>query len=291
MTLDEFLATAWAEHAERPHEVADRLAASLHLVSAPEQIPPFANLLAHVYGEHLGQWSAGVSLLNSLRTTLPASDRSSPAAGSLDRNIAALRHAGGDSAALEPLSVEDRVSALATASSALAGRHELTQALAAYSQALHLADDGLPPGSPALRALAVGGNNLAASLEEKTNRDAGETQGMISAARGGLKYWKLVGTWFEEERAEYRLTRSLLQAGDAEAAVQSARRCVEVCKQNNAPAFEQFFGYAALALAQRAAGNPGSFDAARAAAFSSFEQVPNEERQWCESELRELRQT
>jgi hypothetical protein len=289
MTLDEFLATAWAEHAEKPQEVADRLAASLHLVSAPEQIPPFANLLTHVYGEHLAQWSAGVSLLDSLRTTLPASDRSS--AGALDRSIAALRYAGGDGAALEPLSVEDRVSALATASSALAGRHELTQALAAYSQALHLADDGLPPGSPALRALAVGGNNLAASLEEKTNRDAGETQGMISAARGGLKYWKLAGTWLEEERAEYRLSRSLLQAGDAEAAVQSARRCVGVCKQNDAPAFEQFFGYAVLARAHRAAGNLDSFEAARTAAFSSFEQVPDEERQWCESELRELRQT
>ena len=61
---------------------------------------------------------------------------------------------------------------------------------------------------------AVAGNNLAATLEEKPDRDAFETEGMLTAAQGGLHHWKLAGGWMEEERAEYRLARSLLQAGD-----------------------------------------------------------------------------
>lgn len=287
MTFEAFLETAWNDHGDRPQEVADRLAASLHLVQAPENIPPFARLLTHVFGEHLGQWRRGIELLESLRS-LPAFDGSIAVAGPLTRSIATLRYAGGDSAALEPLSPADRAFALATAASAIAGQNDFKKAIAAYAAAQELANAGLPAESPAIRALAVTGNNLAAALEEKKDRDAAETEGMIAAARGGLKYWNQAGTWLEEERAEYRLTRSLLQAGESNAAIQSAERCIEVCKQNNAPAFEQFFGYAVLALAQRAAGDANSSEASRQVALSLFEQVPQEERQWCKSEAEEL---
>ena len=50
MTLDAFLETAWNDHGDHPQEVADRLAAALHLVAAPAHIPPFARLATHVYG-------------------------------------------------------------------------------------------------------------------------------------------------------------------------------------------------------------------------------------------------
>ena len=111
---------------------------------------------------------------------------------------------------------------------------------------------------------------------------------MIAAAEGGLKYWKQAGTWLEEERAEYRLARSLLQAGKPDAAIASATRCIEVCAANGAPAFEQFFGYAALALAQRAAVDVAAFTASREHARQLYELVPAAERQWCESDLEEL---
>ena len=287
MTFDEFLETAWNDHGDRPQEVADRLASSLHVVTAAEHIPPFARLLMHVYGEHLGQWDPGIALLESLRR-IPAFDGSAAAAGALDRSIATLRYAGGESSVLEPLSAEDRISVLALAASAFAGRNEFKRALAAYSEALRLASTGLPAQSPALRALAVGGNNLAAALEEKRDRDAIETDGMVVAANGGLKYWKLAGTWLEEERAEFRLTRSLLRAGKPSEAMQSARRCIVVCEGNDAPAIETFYGYVVLALAQRAGGDGTAFKDSRRHALSLFEQVPQDERRWCKTEVEEL---
>ena len=128
----------------------------------------------------------------------------------------------------------------------------------------------------------------AAALESKKDRDSLETKGMIAAAEGGLKYWKQAGTWLEEERAEYRLTHSLLQAGEPQAAVHSAQRCVAVCSANNAPEFEQFFGFAALALAQRAAGDALGFEASRKQALRLFELVAPDEKQWCTSELEKL---
>ncbi|HQR12219.1 MAG TPA: hypothetical protein PLW68_12920 [Casimicrobiaceae bacterium] len=287
MTLDEFLDAAWNDHADRPQEVAERMAGSFHLVSAPEHIAPFARLLTHVHGEHLGQWNRGIELLTALRE-LPAFDGSDRLGQLLDRNVAALSHCAGDGGALDSLPADERVASLAIAASALAGRAEHGKALAAYDEALRLADAGLPDGSPAIRALAVGGNNLAAALEEKSDRDASETEGMVAAAQGGLRYWKLAGTWLEEERAEYRLARSLLQAGQARTAIASATRCIDVCTRNSAPSFEQFFGHAVLALAQRAAGEDASFAASRANAIALFGQIPEDERQWAQSTLREL---
>ena len=287
MTFDAFLETAWNDHGDRPQEVADRLASSLHVVEAAEHIPPFARILTHVYGEHLGQWSRGIELLEALRA-LPAFDGTESTAGALDRNVATLRYASGDVGALTSLAVADRAFVLASAAAAFAGRGEHPRGIAAYAEALRLANAGFPPTSPAIRALAIGGNNLATALEAKKDRDAAETEGMLVAANGGLKYWKQAGTWLEEERAEYRLTRSLLQAGRAAEAIESARRCIDVCVRNDAPAIETFFGCVVLALAQRANGDAAAFAASRQQALALLERVPEDEKRWCQSDLADL---
>ncbi len=286
MSFDAFLAQAWNDHGDRPREVADRLASSLDVIAATENIPAFAHLATHVFGEHLGEWSRGVELLTSLRR-LPAYDRAK-SARSVDRGIAILRYSGGAGDALDALALEDRVSALATASGAFTGRGRFDRAIDAFTQALELGGAGLPAESPATRSLAVGGNSLAAALEGKKDRDPIETAAMVTAAEAGLTFWKQAGTWLEEERAEYRLARSLLQAGNAATARRSAERCLEICQRNDAPAFERFFAYAVLAFAQRASGDLDAFEAARREALQLFEQLPPDERQWCESDLKEL---
>jgi hypothetical protein len=287
MNIDAFLKAGWSDHADHPQDVADRLAASLHLVQTPDHFAPFARLLTHVYGEHLGLWGRGVELLESLRGH-SGLEAGVAAARPIDIGIAARSYGSGNTAALDALPAEDQVLALASASSALAARDEVARAIAAYALALRTAQAGPAPSSPAMRALAVGGNNLAATLEGKSNRSASESQAMLAAAQAALVYWKRVGTWIEEERAEYRLARSLLQVGEPLAATQSAERCAEVCKRNDAPPIEQFFAHAVLALAHRASGNAASFEVHRRVALSNFDQTSEDERKWCENERKEL---
>ena len=287
MTFDAFLEQAWTDHGDHPQDVAERLRGSRSVIERAEQVPPLARLATHVFGEHLGQWNDGVEFLESLRS-LPALDSGSATAAAVTRGIATLRYAGGDHGVVDALSSEDRVAVLAAASSALAGRHAIAPALDAFADAVRIADQGLPAGSPAHRALAVGGNNLAATLEEKRDRDAGETKGMVAAAAAALKYWKLAGTWLEEERAEHRLACSLLEAGDSTRATQSARRCIEICEHNQAPAFERFFAYAALARALRSVGDAAAFEASRASALQWLACVLPDAQQWCEAERRAL---
>jgi len=278
--------TGWNDHAERPAEVADRLAGGLDTIASTDDALGFARLAAHVYGEHLGRFEDGIALLERV-AALPVATADA-AAAALRRHIATLRFASGDATCLAPLSTDDRVAVLALGASTLAGRGAFAAAIAAYRDATALAADGLPAGSPAVRALAAGGNNLAAALEEKPSRDPDEARGMVEAAEGGLRYWKQAGTWLEEERALYRLAQSLLKAGRAKEAVASAQRCLDVCEGNDAPPFERFFAFAALAAAQRAAGVPAAADAARARCRAVFDTLPADERPWCEAELRGL---
>jgi hypothetical protein len=283
MSFDDFIKNGSQDHAEQPQALADRLAAGLDRVEAPAQVVPFAHLGAHLFGGHLGQWRAGVDAMRSLRR-LPAFEAGTAAAVAVACYEAALRLCSGDRAGLVRLALPDQAAALALAAAALCGRADFTAALATFGEALQLAATGLRDGSRALRALAVGGNNLAAALEEKGDRSAAETAGMLTAAEAGLIDWRRAGTWLEEERAEYRLAHCHLAASQAPAARASAERCIGVCERNDAPAFEQFFGWAVKAQAQRAAGDAAGFESSRNRALRALEQVPEDERTWSADE-------
>ena len=287
--LREFLEAAWAEHGDHPAEVAQRIAASIDLVTEADGIDPYARLLTHVYGEHLGAYEDGIELLRTLRA------RPVCAAGmsqrSIDMRIATLRHAAGASDALMRLSPDETIAALAAAAAMLAGRNEFARAIDAYRDAVERTPSSLSKGSPTARALAVGGNNLACALEQKPSRSADETAGMVAAAEGGLQFWKIAGTWLEEERAEYRLARSLLLAARPTDALHAAQRCIAVCAANDAPVIERFFAHVVLALAHAACGHERACDEARREALALYERVPDGERSWCAEDLADVRRT
>jgi hypothetical protein len=286
-TFDEYLAAAWHEHGEHPQQVADRLAASAHRVEQAGQIPRWAALVTHVFGEHLGQWAAGCAQLDALRS-LRAYDGSAALDSALARNIAALRIASGDGNAAADLSDDDRVCALATAASALAGHERYLEAIDLYMQAVQSSAAGLATGSPAIRALAVGGNNLAAALEQKPALNEQEASGMLTAAESALKCWKQCGGWLEEERAEYRLARSQLKSGNAREARAHAERSVAICQRNDAPPFELLFAFAVLASAHRASNDTSDYAIARGRVHDLLNRLDEEQRQMCLAELQDL---
>lgn len=287
MSLADFTQAAWADHADAPAEVAQRLATSLHRIGGADDIAPYARLVVHVYGEHLADWRGGIRVLEAMRS-LGAFDGGTATRGPIERGIATLRFASGDEAAIEGLDREDRVQVLAAAAAILTERGLLEAAATALTAALEGARAGLPEGSPANRALAVAGNNLASALEGRATLDEAHTAWMLRAADAGLEFWRRAGTWLEEERAEYQLARCLLRAGRADEAGRHARRCAEICEANAAPAFERFFGDAVLALACRAAGDAAGHDRARRAALAWHGQVPADEQAWCAREFGEL---
>ena len=287
MNFDALIEECWARHGDQPDAVAARLVASLALLKTAVRIPPYARLVTHVYGEHLGRWREGVTLLEAMRA-FARGEGDADAETAITRGIATLCYAGNLAFDLASLPMEEYIAVLAATAGALAGRHEFQRAIAAYDGALGHGVAQLPAGSPAFRALAIAGNNLAGALEEKPDRSEAEMAGMVAAAEGGLRFWKLAGGWLEEERAEYRLANSLLQAKQPAQALAHARRCVELCAAHSAPVFEQFFAHAALALAQRQLGDAAGFADARSQALGHYAQLAPDEKSGCETEIGRL---
>jgi tetratricopeptide (TPR) repeat protein len=286
MALESFIEASWNDHADDPEGVASRLAAAVPRASSGEDVGALARIISHVYGEHLGRWDDGVAMLRSLPAV--ESGDAAAAAQAITRGVAMLRWAGGDVTAVEALSREDRAAVLASAASALTGRQAFKRALDAYAQALEIGARAAEADRSVARALAVGGNNLAAALEEKPDRDEDETYGMVTAAEGGLRFWKLAGGWLEEERAHYRLARSLLAAGRPSDALRHAKLCAEVCANNHAPVLEQFFAHAVSSVAYKAVGDADAAQGARRAALEAYEGIGADEKAYCQSDLREL---
>lgn len=290
MTLTDFVADGWRDHGDQAEAVAARIAESLHLVAAPADVAPFVRLLTHVYGEHLGEWQRGVELLESIQRS-PACDGTALALGPIERGIAMLRIASGDDAAAAPLAPADRAYAFAVAADAVAVRGDLPRGLELFDRALAEVPADVANDHAAVCALAISGNNLSAALETRDTLDARESDAMVKAAEAGLRYWTLAGTWLEEERAEYQLARCLLKAGRLVAAREHIDRCIAICGQNDAPAFERFFGHAVRAIVARAEGDGAAFEDHRRAALERYALVPDDERSWCERERSELEES
>ncbi len=286
--FDTFIREAWGRHEADTAGVAGELAVACDSVAPAAMVGPFAALLAHVYGVHLAQWSEGSALLRSLRRA-PGYDGTPATESPIARAIAALEVAGGNAGAADGLSAEDRAAALAQASSALLDRQDIDRAIALFDDAVAEARPvPLADASPAVRALAVAGNNLAATLEELPARTAAHGEAMVRAAETALANWSRCGGWLERQRAEYRLARSLLRAGRPQAALEHAKSCVEACVAHDATPFERFFAHAVAFAAHQACGHDGDAATARALALGAHAGIPEGERRWCETDLATL---
>jgi hypothetical protein len=285
MSFDAFLEQAWADHGDKPEEVALRLEQGYALIEDAAQVAPFARILAHVDGEHLARWREGAARLERLRAHAQWRD-DGDGARVVRRLIAALRLGGGE--AVTGLGPPDLVHAHAVAASALAAQHRQADAIGHYRAARAAAAAGLPDGDPAIRALAVTSNNLAATLEEASARSAAETETMLDAAAAAREHWALAGGWLEVERAEYMLAKCHLAAGDATGALRHARECVAICERNDADAFERFFAQGVTAQAHRALGGAAAFGAAKSAALALHDTLPADQKPWCEPTLKLL---
>lgn len=104
---------------------------------------------------------------------------------------------------------------------------------------------------------------------------------MLLAAEAGRRFWEIAGSWREVERAEYRWAMSCLKAGQFAEAASHARSCLEICAANEAEPIERFFGYEALARAEKARGDEVQAKEAVTRAREAFSRLAEGARPWC----------
>jgi hypothetical protein len=287
MDLKTFVADGWRDHADDARGVADRLADGLALVTDEAQIPTLLGLASHVFGDHLGAWREGLAFFDRA-SSLPSFAVDGTSGQTLRRCTASLALAGDIEDARPGLPVSDRIRVAAMAAASLVD-HDVARATTLFTEALEQARSaGLAAADPANRALAVAGNNLASTLEQKVDRSAVDRDLMILAAQAARRYWEIAGTWLETERAEYRLAMTWMQAGDMAQAREHAQACLEIVEANGNVALEAFFGWEALGRVERAAGNRTGHAHSLAAAARAFEGIDAGDQGWCRESLTAL---
>ncbi|MDP2006901.1 MAG: hypothetical protein Q8K45_14585 [Rubrivivax sp.] len=281
MDFDSFLDQAWTDHAEHAAAVAARLAdPGVGLLAQEEQVAQLAGLAHHVHGQHLGSWADGVAFQQQL-AKLPLVSAGSSTAQALQRYGASLQLAGGLDDARGGGGEAIRLTAMAAAVMTV---HDTPRARALLEEAAAAAT-ALPDTDPAVRAVAVAGNNMASTLEDLPVRSEAERALMIAAASTARLFWARAGTWRETERADYRLAKTWLQAGDATQALHHARLCLDTVQAHGNVALERFFGLEVLALAQRSAGDTDACAETVAQMRVTFDALDEGDQGWCRPAL------
>lgn len=284
MDFNTYLNKAWNDHATDAKSVANTFHEGLKLVQTAGDLEQIGRLATHVYGEHLGKWNDGLSFINIL------SQHSQFSANSLVKKSfsifkGSLSLSAQPSFDLKSYSVSDQIRILAMSASSLSQQGQPDKAKDYFLKAFELGQSGISKEDPANRSLAITGNNLACSLEEKTSRNDKETDLMILAAQVARKFWEIAGGPSEISMAEYRLSQTYLQAEQIEKSFEHAQLCVELCENNKLSALDHFYGYEVIALAEKSRKNEIGYLKAVERLKLLFEQLSDNNKKWCEKAL------
>jgi hypothetical protein len=287
LAFDDFLAQAWADHADRSEAVAQRLRTDTPAPESPPQLAALARFVVHLCGEHLGAFDDGRWRLAALATH-PLADASVRSTLRVGRASLTLAETG--SADWRGFNTEEQVRTGAAAAAISLGRHNTGRALGLLKAARRRVAALPNAGAAVHRPLGIACHNMAWTLHDRgIARSAKETTAMLEFAAGSKLHWAQAGTWLEIERGDYDLARCHLAAGQLDEALSHAAQCLATCTANDAPPYEHFFAHEALARVQHARGDATARARNVAAAEAAFDKLTADDQAGCRTTLDELK--
>lgn len=272
MDFKELISSGWANHEGDGESVAESLAEHVGLVTDGSTALQFAALASHTIGEHLGDWPRAAGLLARAVDPLPRDEAIAMPLGNLavaqffagkHTNALATETAAATLAGDGALAAVVRIRMLISSGLMAMNRHD--ECAAIFRAALGLAD-ALPEGAASERAVAITANNLGGSLLDVSDRNEDQTSLMLEAAAAARKYWLRVGTWENDERADYMLALVHSAAGRHGEALTFATRALATIAANGEEKVDEAFIRLAAAAAHRGLGDRESHSRELAAA-------------------------
>lgn len=266
MSLDQLIQECWKDHADDTVAVAARLEVAIELVRDAQQAAQYSNIVNHVIGEHLNDWTHAANLVSSVVAKL----KDEPAASATWAALCVAQTLAGD--ITEAIVAESRALAVAKAHplatltrvrmqlvTGLMGLKRSDEAAKVYLAALEMADQ-IGDKSSADRSIAVTSNNLASELCEKANRSKEQTALMLKAAHAARAAWLRAGDWMNDERADYLLALTHNAAGLHGQALEFAKRGLATIASNGKEDVDAAFLHLTSAKAQGALGHRNERD-------------------------------
>lgn len=120
---------------------------------------------------------------------------------------------------------------------------------------------------------AVDSFNLVWSLLGKKERTKEDDDRMVHAAHASRFHWGEIGTAVEIERGEWQVSRVYSVLHRAHSALYHAKRCLEICRQNDIGDFDIAFAYEAMARASMVEGEKSNCEHYMKLATEAGEQI------------------
>jgi len=111
------------------------------------------------------------------------------------------------------------------------------------------------PSKEEHKKFAISLFNLTWSLLDNKDRTREEEDKMVHAAHASRYHWGEIGTPLEFERGEWQISRVYSILGRSEPALYHAKRCLDICKENDIEDFDIAFAYESMARALSVAGD------------------------------------
>ena len=253
MDIDALVNAGWAEHPQDPDGVAARLEEGVALVEDGAGAAKYMNLVNHVLGDHLGRRADAARLCEAAMHRAGAE----PGPGA-HVHLAVARtmadDAEGAEAAIRALGDDEgqrvRVGLLVAQCHAHARAWE--DAARIYEEQLAIGET-LPEGHGAERSFAIVSNNIASEVLNEGPRTAQTDALMERAAHAAGLYWRRIGTWVNDERADYllALVHNRLER-PAEALAFADRALATIAEADGEEPVDEAFVHLARAAACRA---------------------------------------
>lgn len=284
VNFQDLINQAWQDHASQPLQVFETFPEIEKQIASNDEFPAYIRLVTHVCADHLGYWDQGAQILNQLKShRLFLNGTESDFA--IRRSVVTLAVCKGVSPDLKSFSLSDQIRILSSSAAPLFERGDSAKAKEYFNQALALTNESLSRQDPANRALAIAGNNLACSLEEKKDRTAVDIELMILAAKTARKFWEIAGGPSEVASAEYRLSQTYLQAGLIELSLTHAQISLDRCTTD----LDFFFAHEAVALAAKKLELNDLYKQSVQKLELSFSKLSEDDKKWCQATLNKLK--
>jgi hypothetical protein len=272
MEFDTFIAQAWDDHVRDPQGVADRLDDCKPLVANEQQFIRLADIVHHVYGDHLNDRRAGLAAIDEL-TRLQAYREAGPSGAAVRRFIASLRLSEGEAGVLDAFEASDQIRIVALAVSNLTDVDPARAALL-FHEALRLVEaSGLPSSDPMHGDLALQAHNLAAGIERDPDPSDDDLALMVLAARTAHHHWGVLGRASDIFSGQVRLASALRKSGDLVAAHAAARDGVSLASADGGTTLQRFLAWHILGLIERDAANRSAFEDAAKTALAAYAEL------------------
>ncbi|MBZ5789534.1 hypothetical protein K8353_05370 [Burkholderia contaminans] len=193
----------WQEHTKQPVAVATRLRERLTLPMGEQDLVELAALVTHVFGEHLGDWEAGMDALERLVDA--HDDAPADARRRIDRQRAVLEKSQDVQASLDRFDADDRIYITALALPAITLQQSVAEAEAAFAEAMHLLASS--DCREHRRLFGIVTANLVCDLLERSALSAARRRLLILLAEKSHAIWLQDGDETDREKAAFRLTQ------------------------------------------------------------------------------------